>query len=184
MAKIQSITYMMKNNQPFVIQNAETHDAEQILAYTKNVMAESKFLMTEASEFNLTVEQEQILIDQLLNDENKLMICAKLEDEIIGTLDFHNGSRKRNLHQGYFGMSVAKQYRGQGVGKALVETLIAWAEENPVIEKVGLEVFAENLPAIRLYESFGFLEEGRKKHAAKINGKTHDLILMAKFFVS
>jgi len=79
-------------------------------------------------------------------------------------------------------MSIAKAYRNQGVGKSLLKVLLDWAEENPLIEKVCLEVFAENENAIALYKRTGFVEEGRSRKAVKINEEQyHDLILMAYF---
>ncbi len=41
-------------------------------------------------------------------------------------------------------MSVNKVWRNQGVGKALLEALIEWAEREPLLEKLRLEVFATN----------------------------------------
>jgi RimJ/RimL family protein N-acetyltransferase len=45
------------------------------------------------------------------------------------------------------------------VGTALLQALLEWAESSPVIEKVCLDVFATNEPAIRLYKNLGFIEE-------------------------
>ncbi len=79
-------------------------------------------------------------------------------------------------------MSVKNGFRGQGIGTALLAALLDWAKENPLIEKVCLEVVADNTNAIRLYQKFGFVEEGVKKKAAKIDDGTYwDLILMARF---
>ena len=41
-------------------------------------------------------------------------------------------------------MSVNKAERNQGMGKALLEALIEWAEREPLLEKLRLEVFATN----------------------------------------
>src|SRR5690606_10309518 len=47
--------------------------------------------------------------------------------------------------------------RGRGLGSALLR----WPSENWAVLPIELEVFADNTPALRLYEHLGFLERGR-----------------------
>lgn len=64
----------------------------------------------------------------------------------------------------------------------MLTVLLDWAKENPLIEKVCLEVVADNTNALHLYRNFGFVEEGLKTKAVKIDEQTYyDLILMAYF---
>ncbi|MFD1427841.1 GNAT family N-acetyltransferase [Kroppenstedtia sanguinis] len=82
-------------------------------------------------------------------------------------------------HTGFFGMSVSQPWRGRGVGSALLQTLLDWAETHPTIEKVCLEVFADNDRAISLYHRLGFQEEGRWNRQVKTGeGKYVDLLQM------
>ena len=57
---------------------------------------------------------------------------------------------------------VAASHRRRGVGRALLEQAVAWAESAGV-RKLELHVFPWNEPAIALYESFGFEREGLRK---------------------
>ena len=66
-------------------------------------------------------------------------------------------------------MSISKNYRGIGIGKALLKALLDWAKENPLIEKVSLGVLSTNQRAISLYKQMGFLEEGRLIKEYKLN---------------
>ena len=56
-----------------------------------------------------------------------------------------------------------------GVGSALLQALLDWAEDNPHIEKVSLAVFSNNRLGSALYDKFGFLEEGRRVREIKLN---------------
>lgn len=68
------------------------------------------------------------------------------------------------------------EHRQQGFGKKiLLHALQAAREEGAV--RAFLEVRAGNPPAIRLYESFGFVEDGRKKEYYKDNNE--DAVLMS-----
>ena len=77
-------------------------------------------------------------------------------------------------------MGVHKDYRRQGLGTLLLESTIDAAKEYG-IERVELEVYTSNTPAIRLYEKLGFIHEGVKKKARKLDGIYYDLKVMALF---
>jgi len=49
------------------------------------------------------------------------------------------------------------------------------------LERIELEVFASNAPAIKLYEKVGFVVEGVKQKARKLDDIYDDLIEMALF---
>ncbi len=79
---------------------------------------------------------------------------------------------------GDIGMMVAADWRGRGVGSALVAAAIEWARARG-LHKLALGVFPHNDPAIALYRKFGFVEEGRLvRHIRRSNGELWDLIEM------
>ena len=61
---------------------------------------------------------------------------------------------------GLFGMWVAPEFRGQGVAGRLIDAVVLWARERGHT-RVLLDVGDSNAPAIRLYESKGFVPTGR-----------------------
>ena len=91
------------------------------------------------------------------------------------------GSDRRALqHCVEFGLSVAKPYRGQGVGLDLLTHAIAWAKSTGIITRIELHVYAENEPAIRLYERCRFVQEGRRHNAIFQDGRYYDGLVMAR----
>ena len=83
-------------------------------------------------------------------------------------------------HHGFgeIGMMVAKDWRGKGVGTALMETAIAWSREQG-LHKLSLDVFPHNEAAIALYKKLGFVEEGRRvKQYRRKSGELWDGIEM------
>ncbi|MEX1012760.1 MAG: GNAT family protein [Waddliaceae bacterium] len=68
---------------------------------------------------------------------------------------------RKLAHQCEFGIIIGGDYRNQGVGSELLNSLIHLAKTFFKIELLHLQVYAEN-PAIRLYERFGFKEFGRQ----------------------
>jgi RimJ/RimL family protein N-acetyltransferase len=79
---------------------------------------------------------------------------------------------------GEIGMAVAREWRGRGVGSALLGAAIDWARERG-LHKLSLSVFVHNTAAIALYRKFGFVEEGRRvKHFRRANGELWDAFEM------
>ncbi len=79
---------------------------------------------------------------------------------------------------GEIGMMVAADWRGRGVGSALVAAAIGWARARG-LHKLALSVFPHNDAAIALYRRFGFVEEGRLvRHVRRADGQLWDLIEM------
>ncbi len=79
---------------------------------------------------------------------------------------------------GEIGMMVAADWRGRGVGTALVAAAVEWARARG-LHKLALSVFPHNDVAIALYRKFGFVEEGRLvQHVRRADGELWDLIEM------
>jgi ribosomal protein S18 acetylase RimI-like enzyme len=79
---------------------------------------------------------------------------------------------------GEIGMAVTREWRGRGVGSALLTAAIEWARERG-LHKLSLSVFAHNAAAIALYRKFGFVEEGRRvKQYRRASGELWDAIDM------
>ncbi len=167
---------------PFTVRTGEPGDAAALLAYIRGVAAEGEFLVVEPGEFNITDEQEQHWLRDHFEHPCKLVLVAEGAGRIVGCLSFENGTRRRMAHRGVLGVSVHKRWRGQGVGEALVRSLLAWAEAHPRIEKVTLDVFATNHRAIRLYEKLGFQREGLKPRDVRLGpGRYVDVVAMYRF---
>lgn len=48
--------------------------------------------------------------------------------------------------------------------------------------RIQLDVREDNLPAIALYERFGFRREGLQRNAVRVDGEYGNVIFMALFF--
>jgi RimJ/RimL family protein N-acetyltransferase len=99
---------------------------------------------------------------------------AEAEGRIIGGI--HIGASRHGF--GEIGMMIAKDWRGRGVGSALVEAAIAWAREQG-LHKLVLDVFPHNEAAIALYRKYGFVEEGRRaRQYRRADGELWDALQM------
>jgi putative acetyltransferase len=78
------------------------------------------------------------------------------------------------------GLSVAPKAQGQGVGRALMQALVDWADRWGQVLRLELNVYTDNERAIALYRSFGFEIEGTHRAYALRDGKYVDSHSMAR----
>ena len=74
---------------------------------------------------------------------------------------------------------VGRDFRGGGVGRALLEALIQ-TSERAGIWTLQASIFPENRASIRLHIGCGFREVGRRERIAKLNGVWRDTILLER----
>lgn len=163
MGQISTSKVTLKNGLSVTIRTAATYDAAAILACSRATLTDSpEFNLLEPDELSFTVEQEAGWIRSHLEKPSHLCIVAENDrGEIVGLLNFNNGSRRRTSHAGSFGMNVSAAWRDLGLGSVLLEKFLGWARANNELERIGLCVHANNVRAIALYRKMGFREEGR-----------------------
>jgi len=101
-------------------------------------------------------------------------IVAVAGGELVGLL--HLEPNRHGFAE--LGMLVAREWRGRGVGSALVAAAIERARADG-FHKLSLDVFPHNEAGIALYRRFGFVEEGRRvKQYRRASGELWDSIVM------
>ncbi len=93
-----------------------------------------------------------------LNCADATYLVGTRGDEVVCYGGFHTVLDEAHITN----IAVKSTQRGRGIGKFLMSALLAKAREKGV-KSVTLEVRDNNVPAIRLYESFGFRTEGVRK---------------------
>lgn len=169
---------MLANHLQLTLRPALPKDAEQVLAYLEQVAGESENLTAGPGEFGISLEQERVFLLHLLELPTSLCLLAELEGEIVGALTFSAEERPRVQHGGEFGMSVLRKHWNQGIGSRMLAYLVEWARQTHVIRKINLRVRVDNLPAIHLYEKYGFVQEGRRTREFYLHGQFIDVFLM------
>ncbi|MDO3626611.1 GNAT family N-acetyltransferase [Mucilaginibacter sp. BT774] len=90
------------------------------------------------------------------------VVVAELDSEVIGSGYARIEDSKvyvKHPKHAYLGfMYVKPEYRGKGVNKKVIAALQYWATKQGITE-FRLDVYDDNLPAVKAYEKIGF-----KKH--------------------
>ena len=91
-------------------------------------------------------------------------------DDIVGGVNLRTEDLRSSQHRASLGIALEKTYRGQGLGRRLMEMIIEWARSQTELEWIDLGVFATNPKAQLLYKSLGFVEWGRCTDRFRVDG--------------
>jgi len=155
-------TGQSKQNKIITIRYVEDTDAEALCQYINILSQERTFMRFQGEQ--VTLEDEIAYVTQqveLIQQKRAVRLLALCDTTIIGSA----GITMKNMierHVGVFGISIAQGYRGEGIGRLLMDAVLKEAEEHiPELRIVVLDVFSDNAPAIAMYEKSGFVVYGR-----------------------
>ena len=156
------------------IRDTNVEDAAAVARMIDLVARERRFL---AATVGFSEESTRNFIAEL-RSADAVHVVAELEGSLVGWCDIAPLPFEGMRHVGRLGMGVKRDCRGQGIGRRLLEAALLQGSSR--FERIELEVFGSNRAAVQLYESSGFVLEGKKRAARKLDGMSDDLLLYAK----
>lgn len=98
---------------------------------------------------------------------------------LVGIAGFRREEEVKKHHKAViWGMYVAREMRGKGVGKALLEAAIVHARTLDGLERINSSVVITSTEAFSLFRSLGFTNYGTEKEALKFHNQYLDQELM------
>jgi RimJ/RimL family protein N-acetyltransferase len=77
------------------------------------------------------------------------------------------------------GVTIGGPHRGKRYGQDALRVLLDYGFRKRNLHRIELETLATNEPALRAYRTCGFVEEGRLREHAYVEGSYVDVVLMA-----
>lgn len=106
---------------------------------------------------------------------DNFVLAATSDSRLIGMTGFYRDLRPKRWHRGWiWGMYVAPEWRGQGIGRLLLEEVVRRAGKLPDLRRVLLSVSTTQIAARRLYASAGFSTFGTEPQALQAGGRFID----------
>ena len=151
----------LKNGVECCLRNGVESDGQAVFDNFNLTHGETDYLLTYPDENAFDVMQESQFLKEKTESKNEIQIVAVVDNAVVGTAGIGAiGTKYKVRHRAEFGISVAKEFWGLGIGQALTTACIACARAAGYIQ-LELNVVAENTRAISMYEKNGFVEYGR-----------------------
>lgn len=164
-----------------IIRYPKKDDLAVLLNYI-NILSQERTFMIFRGE-KISEEDETKWLDDQLNaiaNKKAVLLLVFCDGQLIG----NSGIRlkdKIEKHIGVLGISIAKDFRGEGIGSRLMELVIEEAKrELAELEIITLGVFSNNDLARKMYQKFGFVEYGSLPKGIKLENGYDDHIYMYK----
>lgn len=153
-----------------IIRKASEKDLNTLLDFEQGIISwERKFDKTIKA--GLTYYYD---IHEMISSDNTELLVAEFNNEVIGSgyVRIKNSeSFLQHRTYAYLGfIFVMPEYRGKGISSKIIEKLKLWANSRDITE-VRLEVYQNNLSALKAYEKLGFI-----KHMIEMRMDTTDII--------
>lgn len=152
-------TFKSKKGNNVIIRYPKPEELDDVLQFVNAIVDEDTFVDV-LSEKVTRNEEKKWLRDTIEKMEKgkKIQLVAEVNGQYAGNCEIRIHER-RQAHVGDIGISIAAQYREEGIGYELLSTLV---EEG---KKAGLKLlilhcFENNDRALHLYEKLGFKKSG------------------------
>ena len=173
------MTVQSGNNTQIHIEKA-TSNYYKILKLIEAIADESNSLPFTSSDMYIKAEGLKNYIELLNAMDNSIYLLALDGEKPVAFGYLEGGRRERTHHICNLGLGVLEAYQNQGIGRAIIGQLLAYAENSESIAKIDLQVRRDKLGAIKLYKELGFEVEGINKKALFVDGQFYDYINMGK----
>lgn len=154
-----------KRGKKIVIRYPRWEDIDELTAYINKLSAEDTFILFSGEKIKKEEECKALakwFVDMELQDAVWLLVESNKKIIGIANVNRNKDNRKRSLHVGLLGISIKKEFRGEGIGKILLQTIINEAKNKlPNLKLIFLEVFEKNYLALNLYQKLGFEKCGQ-----------------------
>jgi len=120
------------------------------------------------------------LLAETVRGDAGLAVAVRGDGEVIGTAQWRRSPyRTRRVLAELDRVAVVRHARGGGIGRALVEAIVAHAQQHGV-ELLSLEARGNNHGAVALYESLGFRRAGLLPNAVAVGRTRYDVLTMCR----
>lgn len=127
----------------------------------------------------VSIERQRAYLTEVIENHAVDVRCIEDDGVLVGTIGLHEIDLR--LRTARLGLLIFRpEDRGKGYGKAAIMIMLSVAFEGVrLLNKVYLNVFAENVRSRTFYAKLGFVQEGVLRQEYLLDGKCHDMVRMS-----
>ena len=119
---------MMKDGRPCVLRNGTEQDGQALLDNFILTHGETDFLSSYPEDIRITAEQEAQFLKTKAESADEIELLALVDGIVVGTAGIdHINEKRKEKHRAEFGISIAREYWGLGIGRALMRACVECA---------------------------------------------------------
>ncbi len=169
--------FVSKSGKQVLIRSVTRSDTTQLQEVINELSLEDTYLLVSGEQFTYIEEQQFIdmICHQMLAD-NYIYLVAVVDGVIAGSVSVRRliENRTRMMHVGEVGLMLRKNFRADGIGSKLLESVINEAKKMNNMRLLRLWVFESNFHAKKLYRKYGF----------EICGRVPDMVLYKNEYIA
>lgn len=172
--------FISKKGKKILFRPLKLSDLKESLNYINTLIKEDTYILRCGKQITLK-EQRKWLQDTQKSFAKKTVvkIGAFYKGKLVGVSDIKSlGFREK--HVGLLGVSVAKEFRDEGIGTALINYVLKLGKEYLGLKIATLRVFSNNKKARYIYKKLGFKEYGNLPRGILYKGRYVNYIYMYK----
>lgn len=172
--------FISKKGRKILFRPLKLADLDQALNYINTLSLEDTFILRSGEQVSLEEERKWLQdTEDALAKKTAVRIGAFYNGKLVGVSDIRSlGLREK--HVGLFGLTVAKEFRNEGIGTALMEYVLKLGKDYLGLKIATLGVFSNNEKGRYLYKKLGFKEYGNLPGAIFYKGQYVDHVYMYK----
>lgn len=167
-----------KSGKKIIFRIIKKIDVKNLVKYINEIIKENTYISLNKK---ITIKEELKWIEGELGKIKKnqgIILVSCYKKKIIGIANITKLINKQN-HVGGLGISIAKNFRNEGIGKYVMKLLDKLARKIN-IKILRLEVFSNNERAIHVYEKMGYVKYGKLPKGIKHRREYVDDVMMYK----
>jgi len=161
----------------YTIRAAEQRDLSGLVGVIRQVAQEGTYI--EAETVADLLDHEEVILRH--NEvRSRMVFVACVDDEVVGWVHLDLPEMEKLEHTAVLTVGLLPEYRGHGIGEALLDRAFRWACEHG-FEKLYNSVPATNEDAISFLEAHGWETEAIRENHYRIDGEYVDEVMLATF---
>ena len=165
-----------------VIRYPTLDDVIEMTGYINTLSREDTYITFSGEQITIDSEREYIgdLLKRIEKGDAVNLVCI-VDGKLVGIAGVERkiAARRRGGHIGIFGISIKKEFRGDGMGYELSATVIDEAKKRMAgLRIITLSVYKPNEIAYTLYRKLGFVEYGTLPQGILFHGEYVDEVEM------
>jgi L-amino acid N-acyltransferase YncA len=164
----------LKNLEQVMLRLMVPEDEEKLLEFFKNVPHDDRLVLRDDTTDPSVIKRWVNEIDY----DKVYPIVAEHKNKIVGDATLHMKRFGWQRHIGEIRVVVAKEFRGQGLGRVLIHELLEKAA-GVGLNHIQLSFVETQVREMKVFERMGFRKIATlPKYVIDVTGQEHDLIIM------